>query len=84
MMTTDLPAPPSYFSRDAQINLEGPALLNPLQPKCLDAGWRLRNSSSLAPLCWTRVRPRRTEPGTFPVRCRSACPASSLRGQERS
>src|SRR5213594_857647 len=30
MMTTDLPEPPSYFSRDAQINLEGPALLEAL------------------------------------------------------
>ena len=30
MMTTDLPEPPSYFSRDAQINLEGPALLEDL------------------------------------------------------
>jgi glyoxylase-like metal-dependent hydrolase (beta-lactamase superfamily II)/rhodanese-related sulfurtransferase len=27
MMTTDLPEAPSYFSRDAQINMEGPALL---------------------------------------------------------
>jgi glyoxylase-like metal-dependent hydrolase (beta-lactamase superfamily II)/rhodanese-related sulfurtransferase len=30
MMTTDLPEPPSYFSRDAQINLEGPALIDEL------------------------------------------------------
>src|SRR6266568_2710525 len=30
MMTTDLPEAPSYFSRDAQINLEGPALLDAL------------------------------------------------------
>src|SRR5262249_2248217 len=30
MMTTDLPEAPSYFSRDAQINLEGPALLDDL------------------------------------------------------
>ena len=30
MMTTDLPEAPSYFSRDAQINLEGPALLEEL------------------------------------------------------
>ena len=30
MMTTDLPEAPSYFSRDAQINLEGPALLEDL------------------------------------------------------
>jgi glyoxylase-like metal-dependent hydrolase (beta-lactamase superfamily II)/rhodanese-related sulfurtransferase len=30
MMTTDLPEAPSYFSRDAQINLEGPALLDEL------------------------------------------------------
>jgi hydroxyacylglutathione hydrolase len=30
MMTTDLPEPPSYFSRDAQINLEGPPLLENL------------------------------------------------------
>src|SRR5438034_2787560 len=30
MMTTDLPEPPSYFSRDAQINLEGPAFLEDL------------------------------------------------------
>ena len=27
MMTTDLPEAPSYFSRDAQINLQGPGLL---------------------------------------------------------
>jgi rhodanese-related sulfurtransferase len=32
MMTTDLPEPPSYFSRDARINLEGPALLEQLPP----------------------------------------------------
>ncbi len=30
MMTTDLPEAPSYFSRDAQINLEGPVLLDEL------------------------------------------------------
>ena len=30
MMTTDLPEPPSYFNRDAQINLEGPALIDEL------------------------------------------------------
>jgi glyoxylase-like metal-dependent hydrolase (beta-lactamase superfamily II)/rhodanese-related sulfurtransferase len=30
MMTTDLPEAPSYFSRDAQINLEGPGLLDQL------------------------------------------------------
>jgi len=30
MMTTDLPEAPSYFSRDAQINLEGPALIDDL------------------------------------------------------
>ncbi len=30
MMTTDLPEAPSYFSRDAQINLQGPALLEQL------------------------------------------------------
>jgi len=30
MMTTDLPEAPSYFSRDAQINLEGPPLLDDL------------------------------------------------------
>ncbi len=30
MMTTDLPEAPSYFSRDAQINLEGPSLLDEL------------------------------------------------------
>src|SRR5207249_5807785 len=30
MMTTDLPEAPSYFSRDAQINLEGPALIDEL------------------------------------------------------
>jgi hydroxyacylglutathione hydrolase len=30
MMTTDLPEAPSYFSRDAQINLEGPPLLDEL------------------------------------------------------
>jgi glyoxylase-like metal-dependent hydrolase (beta-lactamase superfamily II)/rhodanese-related sulfurtransferase len=30
MMTTDLPEAPSYFSRDAQINLEGPALIEDL------------------------------------------------------
>jgi len=30
MMTTDLPEAPSYFSRDAQINLEGPALVDEL------------------------------------------------------
>jgi hydroxyacylglutathione hydrolase len=28
MMTTDLPEAPSYFSRDAQINLQGPGLLD--------------------------------------------------------
>ena len=28
MMTTDLPEAPSYFSRDAQINLQGPSLLD--------------------------------------------------------
>ena len=28
MMTTDLPEAPSYFSRDAQINLEGPVLID--------------------------------------------------------
>ena len=32
MMTTDLPEPPAYFSRDAQINLEGPQLLTELKP----------------------------------------------------
>lgn len=30
MMTTDLPEAPAYFSRDAQINLEGPALIDEL------------------------------------------------------
>src|SRR5437867_4127777 len=36
MMTTDLPEAPSYFSRDAQINLEGPPLLDELpSPKPL-------------------------------------------------
>jgi hydroxyacylglutathione hydrolase len=30
MMTTDLPEAPSYFSRDARINLEGPALIDEL------------------------------------------------------
>jgi rhodanese-related sulfurtransferase/glyoxylase-like metal-dependent hydrolase (beta-lactamase superfamily II) len=30
MMTTDLPEAPSYFSRDAQMNLEGPALIDDL------------------------------------------------------
>jgi glyoxylase-like metal-dependent hydrolase (beta-lactamase superfamily II)/rhodanese-related sulfurtransferase len=30
MMTTDLPEAPSYFSRDAQINLEGPKLIDEL------------------------------------------------------
>ncbi len=36
MMTTDLPEAPSYFSRDAQINLEGPLLLGDLpSPKPL-------------------------------------------------
>ncbi|PYS56160.1 MAG: MBL fold metallo-hydrolase [Acidobacteria bacterium] len=30
LMTTDLPEAPSYFSRDAQINLEGPVLLDAL------------------------------------------------------
>jgi glyoxylase-like metal-dependent hydrolase (beta-lactamase superfamily II) len=30
MMTTDLPEAPSYFSRDAQINLQGPSLLDEL------------------------------------------------------
>ena len=36
MMTTDLPEAPSYFSRDAQINLEGPQLLGNLpSPKPL-------------------------------------------------
>jgi hydroxyacylglutathione hydrolase len=30
MMTTDLPEAPSYFSRDAQINLEGPVLIDEL------------------------------------------------------
>ena len=30
MMTTDLPEPPSYFSKDAQINLDGPELLEHL------------------------------------------------------
>lgn len=30
MMTTDLPEAPAYFSRDAQINLEGPALIEEL------------------------------------------------------
>jgi rhodanese-related sulfurtransferase len=32
MMTTDLPEAPAYFSRDAQINLEGPQLLQELEP----------------------------------------------------
>jgi hydroxyacylglutathione hydrolase len=32
IMTTDLPEPPSYFSRDARINLEGPPLLEQLRP----------------------------------------------------
>jgi glyoxylase-like metal-dependent hydrolase (beta-lactamase superfamily II)/rhodanese-related sulfurtransferase len=32
MMTTDLPEAPSYFSRDAQINLEGPVLRDQLPP----------------------------------------------------
>jgi glyoxylase-like metal-dependent hydrolase (beta-lactamase superfamily II)/rhodanese-related sulfurtransferase len=32
MMTADLPEAPAYFSRDAQINLEGPQLLQNLQP----------------------------------------------------
>jgi hydroxyacylglutathione hydrolase len=32
MMTTDLPEAPSYFSRDAQINLEGPALRDQVPP----------------------------------------------------
>ena len=35
MMTTDLPEAPAYFSRDAQINLEGPQLLDEL-PDALD------------------------------------------------
>ncbi|HEY2380772.1 MAG TPA: rhodanese-like domain-containing protein [Terriglobia bacterium] len=30
MMTTDLPEAPAYFSRDARINLEGPALIEEL------------------------------------------------------
>jgi len=30
MMTTDLPEAPSYFSRDAQLNLEGPGLIDEL------------------------------------------------------
>jgi hydroxyacylglutathione hydrolase len=30
MMTTDLPEAPSYFSRDAQINMEGPVLIEEL------------------------------------------------------
>jgi hydroxyacylglutathione hydrolase len=30
MMTTDLPEAPSYFSRDARINLEGPVLIDEL------------------------------------------------------
>jgi hydroxyacylglutathione hydrolase len=30
MMTTDLPEAPSYFSRDARMNLEGPALIDEL------------------------------------------------------
>jgi glyoxylase-like metal-dependent hydrolase (beta-lactamase superfamily II)/rhodanese-related sulfurtransferase len=30
MMTTDLPEAPAYFSRDARINLEGPALIDEL------------------------------------------------------
>jgi rhodanese-related sulfurtransferase len=30
MMTTDLPEAPSYFSRDAQMNLEGPVLIDEL------------------------------------------------------
>jgi hydroxyacylglutathione hydrolase len=30
MMTTDLPEAPSYFSRDARINLEGPVLIDDL------------------------------------------------------
>jgi hydroxyacylglutathione hydrolase len=30
LMTTDLPEAPSYFSRDAQMNLEGPALIDEL------------------------------------------------------
>jgi glyoxylase-like metal-dependent hydrolase (beta-lactamase superfamily II)/rhodanese-related sulfurtransferase len=30
MMTTDLPEAPSYFSRDAQLNLEGPAFIDEL------------------------------------------------------
>jgi hydroxyacylglutathione hydrolase len=30
MMTTDLPEAPSYFSRDAQINLQGPVLIDEL------------------------------------------------------
>ena len=42
MMTTDLPEAPAYFSRDAQINLEGPPLLDEfpepiaLSPKAVD------------------------------------------------
>src|SRR5262249_6941789 len=32
MMTTDLPEAPSYFSHDAQVNLEGPQLLSELTP----------------------------------------------------
>ena len=32
MMTTDLPEAPAYFSRDAQINLAGPPLLENLPP----------------------------------------------------
>jgi glyoxylase-like metal-dependent hydrolase (beta-lactamase superfamily II) len=38
MMTTDLPEAPSYFSRDVQINLEGPALMDELpEPVALPA-----------------------------------------------
>ena len=32
MMTTDMPEAPAYFSRDAQMNLEGPPLLSELAP----------------------------------------------------
>jgi glyoxylase-like metal-dependent hydrolase (beta-lactamase superfamily II)/rhodanese-related sulfurtransferase len=50
LMTTDLPEPPAYFSRDAQINLEGPVLLESLpalKPLASSEVERLRQSGAL-------------------------------------
>lgn len=49
MTTTDLPEPPSYFSRDAQINMEGPALMEETELKALSPAevQQLQNSGAL-------------------------------------